>query len=117
MSGIFLSRKTGLALLGLCLMTTAFAEPMNHQTLQALIDTSHQRIEEQVNRPLVFVAVSLSMPEGSLKKLSADAKDAGIALVVRGVPVEAKSTEKPNPTIKEKYGTQRHLYSSPEMHF
>ena len=57
---------------------------------------------------MAFVAVSLSMPEGSLLKLAQDAKDAGIGLIVRGVPVKEKTmdtTKKSNPPVKEKYGT------------
>lgn len=38
-----------------------------------------------------LLLVSLSMPEASLKRLARDAKDAGIPLVFRGVPVDPKA--------------------------
>ena len=117
---IFLSRKKWLSLsLGVLaglLMTSmnVQAEPktMSHSDLLALIEDSHRKIDSAVSarteQPMAFVAVSLSMPEGSLLKLAQDAKDAGIGLIVRGVPVKEKTmdtTKKSNPTVKEKYGT------------
>ena len=36
--------------------------------------------------PQAFVLVSFSMPEASLERLARDAKDAGVPLVLRGVP-------------------------------
>ena len=117
---IFLSRKKWLSLsLGVLaglLMTSMYvqAEPktMSHSDLLALIEDSHRKIDMAVSarteRPMAFVAVSLSMPEGSLMKLAHDAKDAGIGLIVRGVPVKEKTmdtTNQSNPTVKEKYGT------------
>lgn len=78
---------------------------MTQAELIDLIESSHQAIEERLSTPNVFVAVSLSMPKESLLRLAKDAKDARVPLIVRGVPVEEKNTEKPNPSVKEKYGT------------
>lgn len=80
-------------------------QPMTQDELMDLIDSSHQAIEERLSTPNVFVAVSLSMPKESLLRLTRDAKDARIPLIVRGVPMKEKMTDKPNPTMKEKYGT------------
>lgn len=85
------------------------ARPINEKELTDLIASSERAIEERVNTPKVFVAVSLSMPEGSLLRLANDAKDAGVPLIVRGVPVQPKPVDRsknPNhqPTMKELYG-------------
>ena len=80
-------------------------KPMTQAELMDLIESSHQAIEERLATPNVFVAVSLSMPKEALLRLAKDAKDARVPLIVRGVPVEEKKTDKPNPTVKEKYGT------------
>ena len=115
---IFLSRKKTVFLCVLgglmlsCTNVKAESPTMSHSDLLALIEDSHRKIDSAVSarteRPMAFVAVSLSMPEGSLLKLARDAKDAGIGLIVRGVPVKEKTmhtTNRSNPTVKEKYGT------------
>ena len=92
-----------------CTHVKAESPTMSHSDLLALIEDSHRKIDSAVSarteRPMAFVAVSLSMPEGSLLKLAQDAKDAGIGLIVRGVPVKEKTmdtTNQSNPPVKEK---------------
>lgn len=43
------------------------------------------------NRMETLLLVSLSMPKASLKRLAVDAKDAGVPLVFRGVPVDPQA--------------------------
>lgn len=97
-------KKILLALMVLCSGATG-AEPMTEQELVDLIDSSNQQIQERLKEPNAFVAISLAMPRESLLRLARDAKDAQVPLIVRGVPVEERKTEKLNPTVKEKYGT------------
>lgn len=62
-------------------------------TIDDILDNA-QTIQTEMlnqNRMEALLLVSLSMPEASLKRLAADAKDAGVPLVFRGVPVDPKA--------------------------
>lgn len=96
-------KKALLTLMALCSSAT-WANPMTQQELIDLIDSSHQQIQQRLEGPNAFVAISLSMPKESLLRLARDAKEAQVPLIVRGVPVKEKKSAKPL-TVKEKYGT------------
>lgn len=67
------------------------------QSLQLTIDdilSNAQTVQTEMlnqNRMETLLLVSLSMPEASLKRLAVDAKDAGVPLVFRGVPVDPRA--------------------------
>ncbi len=72
-------------------------DPASVQSLPLTIDdilSNAQAIQNEMlnqNRMEALLLVSLSMPEASLKRLAVDAKDAGVPLVFRGVPVDPKA--------------------------
>lgn len=70
------------------------------------------------NRMEALLLVSLSMPEASLKRLAVDAKDAGVPLVFRGVPVDPKApANKPllNPQTLQAFNFLVELGASVEL--
>ena len=81
--------KTSSLIVGLVVslvsLPTLAIDPME---IARLVDESKAQIETlpqpTESHPLVFVAVSLSMPKSSLLRLAKDAKDAQIPLVFRG---------------------------------
>lgn len=72
-------------------------DPTSVQSLPLTIDdilSNAQAIQTEMlnqNRIETLLLVSLSMPEASLKRLAVDAKDAGVPLVFRGVPIDPKA--------------------------
>ena len=96
------------------LITLAFLLPLNTYALtpgevqtiveqaQEFVQTLPQTQEEDI---AIAIAVSLSMPRASLLKLGQDARDAGLALIFRGVGTEIKNKpdEKPQ-TVAQRYG-------------
>lgn len=96
------------------LMTLAFLLPLNTSALtpgevQAIVQQAQESVQSlpqtQEEDITIAVAVSLSMPRASLLKLGQDARDAGLALTLRGVGTEIQNRpdEKPR-TIAQRYG-------------
>lgn len=96
----------------------------SEQSLPVTIDDilgNTQTIQTEMlnqNRMEALLLVSLSMPDASLKRLAVDAKDAGVPLVFRGVPVDPKApTNKPllNPQSLQAFNFLVELGASVEL--
>ncbi len=93
------------------------AQALTPLELQSVIDEAKDSVDllpaPEEESFVIAIAVSLSMPQASLKRLGEDARDAHLALSFRGVGKEAVNVpnEKPK-TILERYGKgliARHL--------
>lgn len=92
------------ALITCPLVCLAAPEPW---TIEDVLDASSELSQQmrypeaapQKPLPQVFVLVSFSMPQGSLKRLARDAKDAGVPLVFRGVPETKEPSDRKLPLL------------------
>ncbi len=100
------------------------ADSTAEQSLPLTIDDilgNAQAIQTEMlnqNRMETLLLVSLSMPEASLQRLAVDAKDAGVPLVFRGVPVDPKApANKPllNPQTLQAFNFLVELGASVEL--
>lgn len=106
-----------LFLIPLLAMFCLSAQALTPLELQGVIDEAKESVDlipaPEEERFVIAIAVSLSMPQASLKRLGEDARDAHLALSFRGVGKEVVNVpnEKPK-TILERYGKgliARHL--------
>lgn len=76
--------------------------------LAAFIESTQKTFDDRQlddNAARVFVAISLSMPKSSLLRLAEDARDADVALVVRGVNIEETPAQDDRPrSVRERFG-------------